>query len=368
MELRTLPRGPDSVQLATITITVNGPPDPPDDEDEGDGSTTSPVATPAPTATPTPTSLPDLTWADMDPLKQHGYRRFKLAWTADDVYVRFEVQWREQHTFFWNILSGRQSELGRASVNGPARKADVRGIPYLANGWIELTVVGITSGSRRSKPLAELAIQREPRPEVHGHQHDHWVGYSLARLSGSVIQDMVDDASFAAVEAWKAAFPTTGFCKHPCGATNTDGQVIWVEAQNVRGNYYNGSFGNAACETSIACLKDKPLRANIDTHVGTRTLVIEEPPFVGRGTQREPWLAYRWTRDRSLHTLLTGLNNQFREERWRWLDRTMTHEFGHALSLPNGGSGIMGAGLAIEPAETSLLQRTYRNHIRGFGW
>ena len=316
-----------------------------------------------------PPTLSAPTWSSAPSYK--SYRWFTIDWGGSALYTDFEIQWREQHTVVWFILdqSGTSTSGPRALLTGTF--ANVRGIPYNTGGTVEFQVIGIAENGRRSPPSDVATLARQRRPKVSGHQHDHRVAYDISGLGQDSVGRLTWLAARAAAQAWETAFPTVGFCIHRCASSvNTDGKVITVENGYSVGALYDGTFGNDSCGASVACLKNAPRGRTIETHIGDRPLVIEEPGFWGAGRDDDPYIKVRWTFDRSLSGQLTG---EAHNEEWQWITRVMVHEFGHALGLPDNPeapyvSGIMVGTQTISSDDTTLLGTIYEGHTRGEGW
>ena len=311
-----------------------------------------------PEETPTPLSAP--TWSSAPSHK--SYRWFTIDWGGN--YSDYEIQWREQHTAVWFVLAQSGTSGPRALLTGTS--ADVRGIPYRDGSAVELKVIGITENGRRSPP-SDIAIYSHTRLDANGHQHDHRVAYDISPVGFGTVGTMTRAAVSAAVANWQRLFSGVRFCVHPCGAgVNTDGKVITVENALTEGLPHNGTTGNVRCLDSVACLEDIPRGANVETHVGNHPLVIEEPAFYGRGHNGSPYRKVRWTHDPDKHNQPTG---ESYDERWKYIDRTVTHEFGHALGLEDiGYPGIMGTANEITSADIDRLREIYDGHTRGEGW
>ena len=264
----------------------------------------------------------------------------------------------------WFILDQSGASGPRALLTGTF--ADVRGIPYRDGGAVEVKIIGITESGRRSPP-SDVAIFSHIRPESYGHQHDHRVSYDISGIGFGTIGTMTRAAVSAAVSDWQRRFSSVRFCVHQCGTgVNTDGKVITVENGYKAGMLHNGTNGNIRCLDSVACLENLPRGSNVETHIGNHPLVIESPGFYGRGSARDPYRRVRWTRDPSKHNRPTG---EAYEEIWKYIDRTVTHELGHALGLEDiGYHGIMGTAIEITSADVDLLRAIYDGHTRGQGW
>jgi len=183
-----------------------------------------------------------------------------------------------------------------------------------------------------------------------GHQEDHVVEYQMGwspadwthraqGVTGTPLSALSSAASSGA-GAWTSAISGRGvlrvaglrLCLDPCPAgTNHDGHTVTIRFASEETDESTDGYDenpNHGCGTSTACAKGMLS----GTHTSSATIVIEEPAFYWKNNKSN---AMFWTLDkRKSGNPVRNQNNEI-VGRYGYLPATLTHEFGHALGLPD---------------------------------
>ena len=183
---------------------------------------------------------------------------------------------------------------------------------------------------------------------------------------------LIPEAITHAVAQWNQAtssvFPWLRFCElGVCDERNTDNHLVWVTSED--------DTHGGGCAGSVGCIRGGPRLFDPTSHIGSVTMVLEEPAFVGA-------VRYYWTDDLSLdeheiygpsHTppVLLG--------RLKYAKSLVAHEFGHTAGLTdlyryrlnNGDEKYEGylmsehASSTVPGTDLRYLQQAYRNQHGG---
>ncbi len=394
----------DNFQLASVNVTVVTPTPTP--------SQPQPTATPKPcqvkslgvvsvpaAGAPTPTPVSGQ-WGSKSCLSPHGksYSNYYYFELTEKTYV---------------LISLESDTIPRVDTFLGLRKADkvkLKGKMYLSDndsGWGLNSLIGAAMGPGKytiqattnkikfieSSFVLKIAAQ-EPFPH-YGHQPDYTVQYAMGTppatwtptptptpLIGPINpfntptptpppgpEIVFPTAIPIAREAWNKAvatpWPHVLFCESgSCENKNTDGRTVLINV--VKGRKYGGTDKqpydrdiDKDCGGTIACAKE--LSRNEQHLESLKALVIEEPAW-SLGAGDNP-IRFIWTNDIDAHDTDAPGGAYF-----RYLPRTLMHEFGHAAGLEHLSSteypgSIMGQEMAtaIPTIDIKYMRQVYRN-------
>ena len=192
-----------------------------------------------------------------------------------------------------------------------------------------------------------------------GHQEDHVVEYQIGWTPANWTHgapgltetplSALSSAASSGADAWANAISGRGvlqgagllLCLAPCptetsseGLTvsiNRDGHTVTIRFASEETDESTDGYDenpNHGCGTSTACVKG----LLSGTHTSSATIVIEEPAFYWKNNKSN---ARFWTLDkRKSGNPVRNQNNEI-VGRYGYLPATLTHEFGHALGLPD---------------------------------
>ena len=274
-----------------------------------------------------------------------GGRGIILVWTAVVGSGKYEVKTTE----------GPPVNPDHVEYFGPA--ANITGLTPGATYFFSVRTWKTYSGSRLYSLWSDPHEHGNPAPEPtrFGHQEDHTVAYMVGDISSAPnLPEGVPDAATvikAAIEPsvadWNSEVTELSkglkICKNgevnSCDVRNHDGGVVTIETRAVN-NGDSGDVDSEPCVESIACVLFDPF---YDDHLGDLWVVFEEPAWYCRGydmvagtcTKR---VRYYWTDESGQHETAVDediLPPDSPTSKFAHVGRTMLHELGHTLGLPD---------------------------------
>ena len=335
----------------------------------------SPTHTHTPTPTPTPAAQPVPAKPEWEGYSHVAYRWIWVNWKPAPDFTYYSIEWRDNHTTTWRRLETNenihQNSGPRVDIDFNDTSADIRGIVQ-REGPIWLRVSGHIPGTTDKVTSDARTAPRSLKPWSSGHQHDNTVSFDLRQLGSASLAFEVKAAARTAAASWAALLRSLQSCEHTLADPCSDSLVTLKIAGNPSTNKNTAcDFRNATTgmvDPSVACVTGFPggkKQEKVEKHIGALTMVFEDPPYEGANR-------FRWTRIRLIHNDPTGVGN----ERWRYLDATVLHEFGHAFGLPDFAPnephlGIMkdnGTYKTIQSDDRKLIENIYLGHTANTGW
>ena len=285
-----------------------------------------PTATPTPATPPPPPPVPlppapapiiiDVGWLDLDIMQLRFY-------DMPDHGVKF-LRIRYKRT---NDADYRFVKIIKSQNNQNVIAVKLESVHGCDNGF-EFEVVALGDGKKYSVRPGNASTRRGrlPCPEAYGMQRDHVVGWKITRLPsddtrGADIPEKVDNPDVVLARAantgssrWNGKGGIS-VCESPCSA-NKDGFWVSINAEYDKKCPYGG-FGCITTPTDDSDDHDIG-------HLKDQDMTIRQKVKDSQGS-----IIYHTTEKSKHGTMVMGTTDAI----YRYLNRTMTHEFGHAVGI-----------------------------------
>ena len=320
---------------------------------------------PTPTNTPTPLPLApapnviEVRWRDLD-IMQVAFHDM-----PDQAVTLFRVRYKRSSETDYVLARIIRSQNNRQILTAAIEPLHGCKEPF----DFEVAAIGDGTKYRHGPGHVSTDSGSLPCPAYHGMQRDHVVGWKItdlpsANVLGLDLPQKVEDpdkvfrkGAISGSSNWNGKGGIISTCESPCDA-NKD---YWVEViADYDNNCPSGSYGCIQVH-----LKETPDDHDIP-HFTAQKLWIRH-----KGKDRNGYTVYFTNTWSKRNTWVPGEEN---ESKYRYLNRTMTHEFGHAVGIKDllyhedFGRFLSVMGLSLESTRTPTshdvkqIKAIYRGH------